>query len=353
MSDKKKEYGQFFTTNYKKILSGMYIPENIDTLIEPFAGNCDLLEFAKDYNWELYDIEPTNEKIVQRDTLFNPPTYKGKFVITNPPYLARNKSKNKDIFDIYNVNDLYKAFLKELIINNAIGGIVIVPLNFWSSIRKSDTCLRRDFLKVYRVLRINVFEERVFEDTSYTVCAFQFEKNKESNNNEIPIKFYPSKEKIVIKMDKSNNYTFGGEIYSLENDGNYDVSRATSSLSANTNILVKCIDDNEKNMLGLSIVSDDNIYIDNTPNLSARTYATLVITPKISIKKQEILVNEFNKFIMNHRKTYHSIFLTNYRESKNIARKRISFDLVYNIVKHILYRRTNIATPCDRNNLLI
>lgn len=337
MTEKKKEYGQFFTTNYKKILSGMYIPENIDTLIEPFAGNCDLIEFAKEYKWELYDIEPTNENVVKRDTLANPPSYKGKYIITNPPYLARNKSKNKAIFDTYNVNDLYKVFLKELITNKSLGGIVIVPLNFWSSIRKSDTYLRRDFLKVYKVLRINVFEERVFEDTSYTVCSFQFEKNEDTNlQNVIPIKFYPSKEKIIITMDDSNNYTFGGEIYSLENDGNYEVSRATSSLAANTNILVKCIDDNEKNMLGLSMVSDDNIYIDNTPHLSARTYATLVITPKISIKKQEILVNEFNEFITTHRKTYHSIFLTNYRESKNIARKRISFDLVYNIVKHLL-----------------
>ena len=37
-----------------------------------------------------------------------------------------------------------------------------------------------------------------------------------------------------------------------------------------------------------------------------------------------------------YREKYHSLFLTNYRESKDIARKRISFDLVYQIVGHLL-----------------
>lgn len=106
--------------------------------------------------------------------------------------------------------------------------------------------------------------------------------------------------------------------------------------SKNTNILVKCIDDNKNNQIGLSIVKDDEIYIDNTPNLSSRTYATLIIDPLINLETQTKLVKEFNKFLNDERDKYNSLFLTNYRESKDIARKRISFDLVYLIVKHIL-----------------
>jgi len=336
MSEKKKEYGQFFTTNYKKILSGMYVPDEINVIVEPFAGNCDLIGFAENYEWELYDIDPKNDETIYQDTLLNPPNYKGKFVITNPPYLARNKSTNKEIFDKYGVNDLYKAFLKELVSNKAFGGIVIVPLNFWSSIRKSDADLRKSFLQIYKILRVNVFEERVFTDTSYTVCSFQFEQCKKPNNDEIDIKFYPSKEKIKIAMNATNNYTFGGEIYSLENDGNYNVSRLVNDDVPNTNILLKCIDDNEQNMIALSIVSDDKIYVDKTPNLSARTYASLNITPPLSLNKQKKLVQQFNGYLSEQRDKYHSIFLTNYRESKTIARKRISFDLVYTIVKNLL-----------------
>lgn len=37
--------GQFFTTNYKYILSNLFIPDNITKIIEPFCGNGDLLNF--------------------------------------------------------------------------------------------------------------------------------------------------------------------------------------------------------------------------------------------------------------------------------------------------------------------
>ena len=183
----KQELGQFFTTNYKYILKHMRIPSNISHIIEPFTGNGDLLNFLeKDkYDIECYDIVPKKEFIQQRDTLNDPPDYNGKFIITNPPYLARNKSKDKRIFDKYDVNDLYKCFIKELISNVSAGGIIIIPLNFWSSIRNNDIELRKIFLEKYNIIRLNIFEERVFDDTSYTVCSFQFKpkKNKDDINN--------------------------------------------------------------------------------------------------------------------------------------------------------------------------
>ena len=60
----------------------------------------------------MYDIEPKKDGIVKKDTLLNPPDYQGKFVITNPPYLARNKCADKTLFDKYQTNDLYKCFIK-------------------------------------------------------------------------------------------------------------------------------------------------------------------------------------------------------------------------------------------------
>ena len=119
---------------------------------------------------------------------------------------------------------------------------------------------------------------------------------------------------------------------------NYTITRLTSNnkTKKNTNILVKCIDDNMNNLIGLSYVPDEMIYIDTTPKLSSRTYATLVIEPKISVEKQKKLVEKFNNYMKELRNKYNSLFLTNYRESKDIARKRISFDLVYNVVENIL-----------------
>jgi hypothetical protein len=318
----------------------MKIPENVINIIEPFCGSGDLLGFIENkdlYTIECYDIEPKKDYILQRDTIQFSPNYKNKFIITNPPYLARNKSNNKVVFDKYDVNDLFKCFIKELITNHCIGGIIIVPLNFWSSIRKNDILLRKSFLEIYDIIQLNIFEERVFDDTSYTVCSFQFEQKK-NIINEIQITIYPSNVKITTILNDGNNYLIGGDIYNLQSKNVYKISRLTNKnkKKQNTNILVKCIDDNINSKIGLSIVSNEDIYIDETPNQTARTYATLIIEPKIGLDKQKIIVEKFNSFLESHRIKYNSLFLANYRESKDIARKRISFDLVYSIVEYIL-----------------
>jgi hypothetical protein len=338
MSSKKK-LGQFYTTNYEYILQNMIIPDYVfdKIIIEPFAGNGDLIKFIDDskYKIECYDIDPKKDFIIKRDTLLEPPDYNDKYVITNPPYLARNKSTDKKIFDKYNTNDLYKCFIIELLENCCLGGIIIIPLNFLSSIRISDINLRKQFLEKYKIIMINIFEEQVFNDTTYTICSMQFELNKIKENKDIDIYCYPSNKKININLNKNNNYIIGGDIYNLNIKNKYMISRLTSKNinDKNTNILAKCIDDNKNNQINLSIVNDADIFIDETEKQSARTYATLIIKPKIDIETQKKVVKKFNEYLNENRIKYNSLFLTNYRE---FERKRISFDLIYSIVQYIL-----------------
>lgn len=339
----KKSLGQFFTTNYEYILQNMSIPKNVKNIIEPFAGNGDLLQFINknDYIIECYDIDPKHDYIIKQDTLLNPPDYKNKYILTNPPYLARNKSIDKKIFDLYNTNDLYKCFIENLINSGCLGGIIIIPLNFICSIRKNDIEIREKFVKKYDIEILNIFEEKVFEDTSYSVCSLQFVKKSNNIDNIIKCYIYPQNKHIDLVLNSINNYTIGGEIYKLQQNKKYIIERATKIFTNHnnfTNILVKCIDDNINNKICLSIVDDKikNKYIDNTPNLSARSYAILVIEPKITLNEQKELVNKFNKYINECRDKYNSLFLTNYRESNTIARKRISFNLIYNICNYLL-----------------
>jgi hypothetical protein len=342
-SNIKKEFGQFYTKNYDYILQTIRIPDNIKNIIEPFAGDGDLIEYIKnynDYNIESYDIDPKKEYIIQRDTLMNPPVYNGKFVITNPPYLARNKSKNKEIYDKYDVNDLYKCFIKNLINDRSLGGIIIIPLNFICSTRKNDVLLREQFLSIYSIQHINIFEEQVFSDTSATVCSILFNLNGEINEiNEINIDVFPSNINIKTLLNKENNYTIGGEIYNIEKNEKYKFKRLmTKNIDEkNTNIVVKCIDDNSKSMINAEYIEDDSkLFIDNTPKCSARGYLTLIINPPINKKRQKKLVIDFNNYLNENRNKYHSLFLANYRESNDIARKRISFDLVYRIIGYLI-----------------
>lgn len=348
----KKQLGQFYTTNYDYILNGLYIPSDIDKIIEPFVGNGDLLKFInkteKKYKIEKYDIEPKIDDAIQQDTLLHSPDYNNKFIITNPPYLARNKSIDKTIFDKYNQNDLYKCFISILTSNLCLGGIIIIPLNFWCSIRKSDIELRKSFLNKYNICRINIFEEKVFDDTSYTICSFQFCLKCSSTSNitdnisstsNIKTHIYPSKKEINILLNENTDYTIGGEIYKLPLSKTIKITRLTSSnknMENKANIIIKCIDDNINSKICLKMVDDNNIYIDTTPKLSARSYASIIITPYIDTDKQKELVSEFNKYIEEQRIKYNSLFLTNYRESNSIARKRISFKLVFNIINYLL-----------------
>lgn len=330
----KKQKGQFYTTNYSYILQGLKIPDNVQTIIEPFCGSGELLNFIKkDIILELYDIDPKHPNTIKQDTLLNPPNYNNKFVLTNPPYLAKNKSNDKKYFDEF--DDLYKVFINQLINSNPIGGILIIPLNFWCLIRKSDILLRKRFLEKFSIIRMNLFEEKVFEDTSYTTCSFLFENKNQSQK--IPIFIYPHDKQIVVSLKESNNYTIGGKMYNLPQDKNIKIERLTklNQKSRNiTNIKVICIDNNSRDKIRCEY--DIEKYIDDTENLSARTFATLVISPMLSIEKQKELVIKFNEFLNKKREKYNSLFLTNYRESKDIARKRISFSLVYEIINYLI-----------------
>ena len=340
LSDNKKKFGQFFTTNYKYILQNLTILDDIENIIEPFTGNGDLLNFiSNDKNIECYDIDPKKDFIIKRDTILNPPNYNNKFIITNPPYLARNKSKDKTIFDKYKYNDLYKCFIHQLIESDCLGGILIIPLNFWCSIRKNDVSLRKNFVKKFSIIHMNIFEEKVFDDTSYTICSFQFELRHDNNNNKIECTIYPTNKEFPFKLNNKNNYTIGGKIYKLPHNKNIKIERLTKNninSEFKTNILAKCIDNNINSKICLKYVNDDEIFIDDTPKLSARSYATLIIEPKLNQEEQKELIKKFNDYLENQRDKYHSLFLTNYRESNSIARKRISFDLAFRICNYML-----------------
>ena len=337
----KKELGQFYSKNYNYILQNINIPNHVKNIVEPFAGEGDLIEYinisGKEYNVEMYDIDPKKDDIVKKDTLLNPPCYQNKFVITNPPYLARNKSSNKEMYDKYDVNDLYKCFIVNLIDVACEGGILIVPLNFICSTRKNDVLLRKRFLSIYSIQQINIFEEQVFSDTSCTVCSILFTKG--TLDNYINIDVYPSKVNIKTKLNEENNYTIGGEIYNIKKNENYNFKRLmTKNMEGrNTNIVIKCIDDNSNSMIKADyVVENDKLFIDNTPKCSARGYLTLIINPPINEEKQKKLVTDFNDYLTTNREKYNSLFLANYRERNDIARKRISFALVYRIIGHLI-----------------
>jgi hypothetical protein len=346
MESNKKKYGQFYTQNYAYIFQDMsleFVREE-RSLIEPFTGNGDLIPYILEQfpmleNLECFDIDSKNcvpregYGVFQRDTLIDIPEYTNKFVITNPPYLAKNKCKDKKYFDLHQTNDLYKCFLKTILDQAPNGGLIIIPLNFWCSIRALDVDLRKRFLQKFDILRVNVFEESVFKDTTYTVCSILFVKkdlNSVRAHGYLPMFIYPCKKSFEFFLNAENNWTIGGDIYQLPRS-KHQVSRLLEGGKPNTKILLKALDDDAKKQICLSM-SEDPYFGKNT----SRTYASILIEPKISEEKQTEIVKRFNEFMEANRVKYHSLFLTNYRESKDISRKRVSFELAYQIIQYLL-----------------
>lgn len=339
----KKNKGQFYTTNNDYILDGFYIPNDIDVIIEPFAGKGDLIDWANSNinNKQIiaFDIEPKRDDIVQRDTLLNPPNYNNSWVITNPPYLARNKCENKEIFDLYNSNDLYKCFIKTLVISKCLGGIIIIPAGFFFSPRELDRDCRNEFMSTYKIIEIKYFEETVFDDTTTTVVAILFKLSEELlTNQNVKWTIMPYNEHKIFNMSINNGWIIGGEIYNLPSSNSIKVSRYVQGKKLKgynqTYMTLNALDNGKKNGR-ISLTYKQN-YIYEAKD-SSRTYATIIIQGIELNEQQQINICErFNLYLESKREEYWSMFLPQYRESKEYARKRIPFELSYQIIVNLI-----------------
>jgi hypothetical protein len=358
---KKQEKGQFYTTQCDYILDGLFeciqpMLGSSPRIIEPFAGKGDLVEWIKrgvkendgSIDFQLYDIDPKYPGTIKCDTLATPPLYQDSWILTNPPYLARNKCSNKTLFDKYSTNDLYKCFLTSLSQQAAgsRGGIIIIPSGFFFSPRDVDVRCRNSFMSKYRILRINYFEESVFQDTSTTVVAIAFAKSVAESlleNQQVSWTKYPSKETRIFEMSKSNNWIIGGEIYRLVQNPicntpiiarRHVEGNALKHDEQQTHITLTAVDSGSQS--GRIKLEYKAGYIYPAEECS-RTYATLRIRGKhLSPADQEKTCTLFNEYIEMWRTNTWSLFLPQFRESKEYARKRIPFELAYRIVEHII-----------------
>lgn len=364
----KKNKGQFYTTRCDYILDGLFesihsTGHPIRRIIEPFVGEGDLVEWIlrknrehgiqENVSIEMYDIDPKYPDTFQQDTLANPPVYTDAWIITNPPYLARNKCSEKAIFDKYFTNDLYKCFLSSMCKTPASlckGGIIIIPAGFFFSPRDVDVRCRNAFMCQFRILRINYFEETVFQDTSTTVVAVAFIRHEDNaqpllETQSVSWTKYPSKETRVFEMSKHDNWIIGGDVYRMGQNlaqlpaisiRRHVVDSPLKPGEQQTHMTLTAVDSGSQS--GRIKLEYKPGYIYPAQDCS-RTYATLRIRGKtLSPEDQEKTCKAFNEFIETKRTITWSLFLPQFRESKEYARKRIPFELAYCIVEDIISR---------------
>ena len=337
--------GQFYTVNNDYILKTFQKPRG--PVIEPFAGQGDLIDWLGRCDVEAYDIEPKRNDITERDTLLYPPDYSGKWVITNPPYLARNKCEKKELFDRYKTNDLYKCFIMSLVSQKecCLGGIFIIPVGFFLSPRDIDVKCRSAFLSKYKITKVRYFEEVVFPDTTTTVVAFSFVKSDEYlTEQNILWERLPNNDTKIFKLESKHKWIVGGEIYDLKIPKGIKIKRVIVG-QENTNITHLTLNalDTTNHKISLDYKQD---YVYHGMNTS-RTYATLCISGvELDQEKQKILAQKFNDYLNKKREETWSLFLPQFRE---YDRRRIPFTLAYNIIGYllILIISQDAASPCS------
>ena len=124
MTSSKRQLGQFFTKNSDYILRGLEKYIRNKEVIDPFAGNGNLIDWAKENkagSIKGYDVDRkyVNDKnISYNDSINDHLEY--KFVLTNPPYLHKNKADKKikeEYFNGENSNfeDLYQVSINSIL----------------------------------------------------------------------------------------------------------------------------------------------------------------------------------------------------------------------------------------------
>jgi len=337
--------------------------------------------------------------IKYRDNLENfPKLLKNKqypiYHITNPPYLylgyIRKHKETKKYFKYFKgqnegYQDLYQIAMINDLRNEIKNLIYIIPTNFLFGASVSNK-FRLDFLKCYKIVKMIIFETRIFEFTGTNICIGFF-KRKSSQKNEI-LEFRGLKiknnqniidKKYILKpkykyragseflefLDKykSNDplsakyYLTNNEV--IKNRGKNQISVIDSNeyfkneykkkdLYVNDNLkhkiesnilYVQTVDKgSSEGRVGLGIISNDfnvrGIYV------SSNTYRThpiqIFLEPQISIEDQILLKNYFNFVLEHFRKELDSEFLTTYKYSKaEYTRKYLGLTQVRSLIETI------------------
>ncbi len=193
----KREYGQFFTSERLWLLP--HIKEHIESLndrysgcVDPYAGAGDLLTVAESLGFLVrgYDIDPLicskQNWGNAHDSLREIIAHDGSFVLTNPPYLAKNSAKRmgSEMVSYFQspfidgieeslrpvLDDLFKfAIEKTLMVYD--DSIWIVPESVIQDLVRLPHWLEK-------MHSLTILEENPFQDTEHPVCVLIFSKGQ-------------------------------------------------------------------------------------------------------------------------------------------------------------------------------
>lgn len=293
--------------------------------------------------------------------------------ITNPPYLylgyiRKNKDAECHLKYFENINegyqDLYQIAMINDLRNNIRNLIYIIPSNFLFGSSVSNK-FRLDFLKLYDIFKIYIFETQIFEFTGTNICIGFFKRKTKPSLADLQFKGIKIKKKgktlnlnyhlksewkyragtefddfskrhlaknplnvkyYLLNEDVQNNN--GPEKIQVIDTNSYISNQYTKlTLSVNEELKKKVLDNilyvrtvdtgSYEGRAGLYEIKKDffvdGIYVSKAPYRTSPIQ--IFLEPALSFKQQVLLKEYFNLLLEYFRKTLDSEFLTTYKYS--------------------------------------
>ena len=359
-------------------------------------------------NAESYGItrKTAIQKIIIRDNLesfpyilkeCNTPIYH----ITNPPYLylgyIKKHPETQKFLKYFEkesrgYQDLYQIAMMNDLRNEIENLIYIIPSNFLFGASVANK-FRMDFLKFYKILKLVIFETKMFEHTGTNICigfftkkespkeedlkftgikikkqnkvihkdyilksdykyraGFEFDDflNKYYVKNPLKVKYYLLKERVLknlgdyeLEVIDANNYK-NNRYKTLKIQVNKTLKQELES-----NILyIRTVDTGSYNgRVGIGIIKDDfNV---NGILVSRNTYRThpiqIFLEPHLPIEDQILLLDYFNFILEYFRNLLDSEFLTTYKYSNaDYTRKYLGLTQTRKLIETFPYKLCEI-----------
>ena len=335
--------GQFFTKNSDTILSGFEEIVRGRDVIDPFAGEHDLLKWAARNGCSSflgYDLDPKIPGTIQNDSIFNPPDYTGRIVLTNPPYLSKNKCKtDKSVYERWGQNDLYKCHLASLASHGCDETIQIIPSNFLSESRDAS---RRNVFASYSIKKATYWTEPVFDDATTGICVIHMVRGG-NDIQEFPVTLMPDNVTFDARLDKKYSYLHGIDILRLMDETpEIEVIKTDVGMDPpNTNIVIGLLD-NGKWPIGISYNDGNPVYCNPK---SFTTYQVTLPKYELSEQQQRRVCDIFQDKFTFYRDKYHGMFLANYMGANQ---KILSRKYAHLLLSHAVLEVVGKPTTYDR-----
>lgn len=294
-SDKKCNYGQFFTTSDKWLYPQIIEFIKNKKILDPFAGDGNIFETLTKIgitDFRGMDIDDTLSWEVNDGLVHIPET--DRMIVTNPPYLAKN-SANRNGLDAYKYfggnghSDIYQiALVRMLESHDDI--VAIVPETFINN-------------PIYesRLRSITVVEDELFTDTDCPVC----------------IVCYGGEDSVSTDVYKGAKYCFT----LAELKKHVKNPRNTIHIKFNVqdgNLGLRAIDGTGKECIKFCTPGKLNYPIDKIGSTSRAITLIKVDNPRI--------VTECNRILSKYRKDTHDLLLSPFKGNKKNGKRRRRLD---------------------------